>query len=27
MQSFPASRNFLLLRSKNSPQHPAVKHP
>jgi len=27
MQSSPASRHFLPLRSKHSPHHPVLKHP
>jgi len=27
MQTSPATRNFLPLRSKQSPQHPVLKHP
>jgi hypothetical protein len=27
MQSSPASRHFLPLRSKYSPQHPVITHP
>jgi hypothetical protein len=27
MQCSPASRHFISLRSKYSPQHPVLKHP
>jgi len=27
MQSYPASRRFLPLTSKYSPQHPVLRHP